>query len=438
MGLVAGTLGLVAAIYYPWPQAAAIGQRVNEPLFAELKTGDVRNISVTSVRSGESQPTVVQLRRVRDQWVIPSANNYPAGNSALIGEINNALSQAIVLEVVTDEEGRHQFYGVIDPDSAGEAGAAGAGAKFTLANGENEPLASLIVGERVGQEATQRFVRIAGQPAVYVAEFNPNLLATRLADWADHNLLALKTSAIGPGFDVAAITIDHYAIPDDEFASGTGRRNYGFRLRLERSESAWQVGQWLKPNASGELAPQEITGNLAQAGLARVVGTLLQIPFDNVIQVPDAARQALTASDQGGDLSTLSNYGFRWNATSGGGEIESSQGGVSVSTPDGLELTLHLGRQMEPLAGSVQPTVAALLTARVNPETFPQPLEPEAAAGDEARREYDRSVKRREDSLGAATRAASQFNERAAAWLYFIPQAAADALRPNEEDMLQR
>ncbi len=347
MGLVAAVLSVVAAFCYPWPQAPATAQRVNQPLFTDLKIEDSRSISVMSYDRDERRLNQIQLKRVRDQWVIPAANDYPAGNSTLIGRMNNALSEATVLEVKSDDEGKHQQYGVIDPDAFSDPTQAGFGTKITLADTNSLPIASLIVGEKVGEDPNQRFVRIAGQPTVYVIAFDSALLSTTLADWTDHNLLGIKRSAAGQGFDIAGLTFDNYRIDPDHFDSDQYTKVHKYRLKLLRSQSGWQVAELDEPEG-GQLKKVEEQVGISQDGLAQAVVGLQEVPFQNVIKNEQPAIATDPSEPGAADVKPF--YGFR-RAIDPAQGIDSLNGSVAVNTPDGIDLTLHLGILMDPIAG---------------------------------------------------------------------------------------
>ncbi len=65
------------------------------------------------------------------------------------------------------------------------------------------------------------------------------------------------------------------------------------------------------------------------------------------------------------------------------------------------------------------------------------PVKPENG-GEDADKEYERAVKRRDDKMKVAQDLAEQFNKRTAEWIYFLDEKTVNAIRPDEESMIQK
>jgi hypothetical protein len=437
MGLIAVLLALAAAYYYPWPERTVANAQVNQKLFPNLDLDEARTLTLTTFDRDDQRFETVRLKRVQDAWFLASANDFPAGNTARRADVLDILSQATILEVKSTDDGSHQLYGVVDFEQITDpANQSGIGAKISLADNNNRSLADLIVGEPVGDDPDQRFVRVAGQPSVYVIQLPASLLTTALAAWVDHNLLDVKRSSSGAGLDVSAVQVDHYVLEGDA-VTDTSATKYNYRAQIEFATQGL-AATVVKPGEDGLLGEPRSAPSVHSQTIALMGGNLSQVQFTGVAKKPSAAIEAISAGPGGaGSLASLANFGFR-RGTAAGQWLESKNGQTIISTSGGVNWTLNFGSVApNPNATDAQIMYYLLITATANEAAFPPPAEPADPNNEDQKRDYERAVKRRDDNVARARNLASQYNIRHAPWLYLINEDALRALRPEESDLFR-
>lgn len=437
MGLLAAALAIGASLVYPWPEPIETGGQTNQKIFADLDVNQVRTLAIVAFDQDNRKFESIQLKKVKDSWTIPSSGDYPAGNVARVAAIFDLLAESLILEAKSSDESTHALYGVIDSDVVQDAkNQTGIGTKISLADSNNRPLAQLIVGKQVGDNPAQRFVRVVGQPNVYVIDVPASLVSTKVSDWVDHNLLDLQASTGGTGLQVARLQIDHYVIEGDSVAAANAKK-YNFRAVLDFKNQTSPLTLY-QPTAEGPLGQAITDRKLKPAGVEALGTDLLQIPFTAVGKKPDAAAQSLRAGmNENADLAPLADAGFRKSAESPPA-IESKNGQLAVSTSEGIDWTLNFGA-VAPASDPTQTQINyyLLITAAVSEAAFPLPPEPADPANEDQKRDHERALKRREDSLNACRTRVQQYNERHAPWLYLIGEDALLALRPDEAKLIQ-
>lgn len=437
MGIVATALALTAAAFYPWPEPVETSEQVNQKLFGDLDIQQIRAMAIVNFDRENQRFLSIQLKRVRDSWFIASAGDYPAGNVSRIAAVFNALSSSTIHEVKSSDESNHPLYHVVDSDAVSDVGSqTGIGTKISLADVNNRPVAQLIVGAQVGNNRNQRFVRVAGQPHVYVIDFDPALLSTQLGDWVDHNLLSLRTTQGGSGADVTRIQVDHYVLEGEKLTADSPQKyNYRAIIPLQAADAKPSLQ---KPAENGELGEPITDRGLQRTGLNNLAANIIQLNYTAVAKQPPAATAAQVAGlGDSSDLSALAIFGFRLSSSSPS-KIDARNGQVTVSTSDGIDWVLSIGSVV--VAGDIpqaQVSYYLLLTPLVNESSLPMPPEPEDKDNPDQVRDYERAVKRREDSLTALRERVRQLAERHASWLYLINEDALLALRPDESQLFQ-
>jgi hypothetical protein len=431
MGLVAGCLAAAAAVIYPWPEPVDTETQLNQKLFPELALDQVRSLTITSFDRENRQFENIQLRRIRDSWLITTAADYPAGNTSRIASVFDVIAEATILEFKSSDASTHQLYGVVDPDQMADSTTqTGFGSKVSLADNNNRPLAELIIGDAIGDNTVQCFVRIAGQPNVYVVQASRSIFSTRLADWVDGNLLDVKGTRAG-GSDVRAVQIDYYIL-EGEKVSAESPLKYIYRADFNMQEGSLSMSL-AKPVDGGGLGdPQSDIPRNPQT-VQNLVANLRQIQYHAVGKKPSVASQALLdGKTDSPDLDTLNNFGFR-RSTQPGRWFDSKNGQLIMSTQSGVDWTLSFGAvAVNANAADVRISYYLVVTATVNESTFPEPPPPTDPENADQKTEYERAVQRRTDSLAAARNLAKQYNDRHAPWLYLIGEEALRALRPEE------
>ncbi len=437
MGLVAAALSIGAAALYPWPQPVDSNAQVNQKLFTEMDLGQARLLTITSFEKENRRFESIQLKRVRDSWVLTASGDFPAGNAKRIADVFNVLSESLILEVKSSDESTHQLYGVIDPEQSGDTTSqTGIGTKVSLADNNNRSMAEMIIGEAVGGNTDQRFVRVAGQPNVYVIQLASSLLSTKLSDWVDHNLLDLKLSEQGAGLEVTGLRLDHYVL-EGESVTAASAKKYNYRATLDLKDKSLPLSV-AKAGKDGKLGEPKTGQKVDPQTLGLVASNLSQVQFSAVGKKPSAASEALlTELDENTNLKSLANFGFRIGKEPGAW-IESKNGQLVVSTATGVDWTLYLGSvAANANVSDVQINYYMIITAAANDSAFPMPPEPSDPADENQKKDYERALKRRDDSLTGVKTLAKQYNERHAPWLYLISEDVMQALRPEQSKFTQ-
>ena len=437
MGLVAATLSVGAAALYPWPQRVDDNAQVNQKLFTAIDLGQARLLTITSFEKANRRFDSIQLKRVRDSWVLTASGDFPTGNAKRIADVFNVLSESLILEVKSSDESTHQLYGVIDPDQIGDSTSqTGIGTKVSLADNNNRSMAEMIIGEAVGGNLDQRFVRVAGQPNVYVIQLAASLLSTKLSDWVDHNLLDLKLTDAGTGLEVTGLRIDGYVL-EGQSVTDKSPKKYNYLATVDLRDKTFPLSI-AKPDQDGVLGEPIAGQKINPQTLGLVANNLSQVQFTAVGKKPSSASEALaTGLDDKTDLKSLANFGFR-NGTELGNWIESKNGQLVVSTASGVDWTLSLGSiAANANVSDAQINYYLIITAGTNTSAFPMPPEPSDPTDENLKKDYERALKRREDNLATVNELTKQYNERHAPWLYLISEDVLEALRPDENKLTQ-
>ena len=185
-----------------------IAALVTRPTSTEL---DVRSLVGENLTKKFSDPDAAkQLRIVRFNedtatlrefevaesdglWTIPSKSGYPADAERQMAEAATCLMDREVLGVASENAADHEQFGVIDPLSPKlSAGQKGVGTRVVMADIRGEPLVDLIIGRKVKDSDTQRYVREAARDLVYVVEIDPEKLSTNFENWIEQDLLKIN------------------------------------------------------------------------------------------------------------------------------------------------------------------------------------------------------------------------------------------------------
>ena len=212
MIVMAAVTSAAAAYFYPWPEVIKKSALVGSPLFEAYDSTNVRSIQVVKYDDDSSNLDQIRLERNGEKWVIPSKRKYVADNTPQISLAANSLSECIVLEERTDLQQDYLQYGVVDPsDFANTPNKSALGSKIILEDRDRKELASLIVGKPL-KDGLKHFVRIPGQPTVYVVEFNPRAINTDFKSWVNPNLFQISRQ-----MPITRIVIEDYKIDQKEF-----------------------------------------------------------------------------------------------------------------------------------------------------------------------------------------------------------------------------
>ncbi len=435
MGLVALVTAGIAAVYYPWPEAVVENDMVNKPLFEAYDVASVRSISIVNYDDDRNGLQRIKLVRKGEKWVIPAFQDFIATNAQQIGLAANALTDLTVLENRSNDQSDHYAYGVVDPGEYETAtNRSSLGTMITLENRTGQELASLIVGPPLPKEGQQRqtkhFVRVPGQPNVYVVNIEPDALATDFTRWVSPNLLQL-----GPEVKFESIQIKSYRIQPDAIAEGAKQWSYFALMDIQNKAIQIQVpGQ-----AAGELVVAEPTQDnvVSLNQLGQYIGN---IRFTDVRKKSAAAaailKRLLPEDDTTGVLDSLKEFGFVKSGFDNGFKFIASDGEVTVRTDDGVAVSILIGNLAEnPTGGNLTLQRYVMLYALADESLFPEPEKPAAnedpELANQEEKEYLRKVADRDKKIEQAKLRARELNQAYADWIYVVPEDVVNGLRPD-------
>lgn len=437
IAIVAAISSLVAAYFYPWQEAVVQSEVLGEPLFEPYGAGAVRSIRIEKFDIDRNGLDLIQLDRIGEKWVIPSRENFVATNAFQISLVTSSLNETTILEERTDEKQDHLKYGVVDPsDYADTPNRSALGTKIILEGRNRAKLASLIVGRRVGADPGQSgrplgpgkyFVRIPGQPSVYVVDFNPAALRTDFRRWVDANLFQFNDS----------IPISRIAVKDSRIDSKTMNP----LTRKDNYRAVFAAGQAPSVEVKSENTWKKITMIPEISERLTVIVQQMQAigMTDAVRKKPELAKlfKSPKPDSTQTDFDSLKPYGFlfsefnhsTYHFDSVGGELE-------IDFETGVSISLYIGSIAEKSStDDLRLGHYVIMVAGVNEEAFPvptQPLEVEDPDESEAQtRAYLRQVAAREEKIKSAHQRASELNQQYGDWIYVVPEDVIDAIRPD-------
>ncbi|MGI9495573.1 MAG: DUF4340 domain-containing protein [Mariniblastus sp.] len=433
MVLLAVVTSGIAASFYPWPERVVESEMVGEPLFESYDTTAVRSIEIEKFNADKNEIEKIQLERDGEKWVLLQNRKYVASNASQVSAAANSLTGILVLEEKTEDQQDHFEYGVVDPeDHPTQPNRSGLGTKIVLGDRNGKPLGKLIVGAKLKDDPSgkKRFVRVPGQPSVYVVDFDPNALATEFERWVDPNLFQLSSS----------IPIEKIQVVDYRLTANQGVESESLKYRATLNVGQTGVNLLKLDLANGkEWQASQISTKMREQAQS-IYRQLLNISFSGVLRKNTEMQKLFEAPAAELDttvLKSLENFGFyKVGFANGVYRFKSSGGEVSVTTRDGLKVTMYIGglasRSSEE---DLQLSYYVLFSAEVDESIFPMPEKPTVDAGAEvdaqADKEYLKRVADRTNALKAVNLRASAFNRLRAEWVYIVPETVINGVRPD-------
>ena len=342
MAVAAAVASGVAAFYYPWPEPVVASAIVGKPLFEPYDSTSVRSIRIVRFSAERNGLDQILLRRSGEKWIVPAHKNFIANNTSQIAAAANSLIDRIVLDETTDEQQAYLDFGVVDPDDyESTPNRSALGTKIVLEDRNRRELASLIVGRSLKNDPTglKHYVRVPGQPNVYVIEFEQRALRTEFKSWVDPNLLQLSNQ-----WPINKIVIENYRIDPTFQDAADPQRIYRAELNVVRQQLnllsvkvAGDNGDWEKIGLTPAIRNQ-----------FQVIGSQIgAIQFSDVQRKNRELAKVFKAPKDGVNDSvfdSLRPFGvFKTGFKNSTFEFDSVGGEVSVETVDGVVASLHIG-----------------------------------------------------------------------------------------------
>lgn len=324
------------------------------PEFTEPKEAVRLEIAKVDEAKGKLDQFVVERSR-EGAWVIPSNGNYPADATAQMSEAATSLINLDIIATLSDVDGQHELYGVVEPtEERLSAGDKGFGTLVAFQDRKGDDLARLIVGKKVENSESQRFVRKAGQDVIHVVEINVDKLTTNFGDWIEKDLLKINP------WDVDRVLIKDYqfiARPTAEGLSFDIEPRMDLTASVDNDSNGWVVDKLVqytrKRPVETELKADE---ELNKEKLDDLKSALDNLQIVDVKPKPKGLGGDLSADEEAFKnpelLQSLQSLGFIPREQGRKREFLGLNGELNVGTKDGVEYVLRFGNS----AGSEEGT----------------------------------------------------------------------------------
>jgi hypothetical protein len=284
-------------------------------------------------------------------WSIPSHYNYPADAEQQLSQICAAII-ALKKDVVAAENvSEQERTGTLDPLDETLPAIRGRGTRVIVKGDNDRLLADIIIGKPLEGRPAFRYVRLADQRRIYVAEVGDLDISTNFGDWVDRDLLKIVWD------DVDEVIIHDYSL--NAAAKSINNRDTVVIRKIQDEPPMWTLR---------DIQPGQKV-NTFNANL--MVTTLDQLELMGVRPKPPTIAASLSKmtstisiSDEG--LKELASKGFYLTSK---GQF-STEGEVLVHTKAGLFYTLRFGEIAYGDIGDITPTA-----------TIPASTQPAAGAG---------------------------------------------------------
>jgi hypothetical protein len=206
--VVAVTVALVAWVTYPSLPVLQESDIRGQKLFPDFKD-PMAVTSLEIVQYDESSASIrpFKVAAVKNQWTIPSHNNYPADAKDQLAEAAAGLVDLKVLDVPSSDVSTQSLYGVVDPDPKSiAAGATGVGTRVIMKDASDKTLLALVIGKEVPGKSDLHYVRKVGQDPIYTVALKTAKLSAKFDDWIEKNLLKMSS------WDIKQVQIDDYSV----------------------------------------------------------------------------------------------------------------------------------------------------------------------------------------------------------------------------------
>ncbi len=485
-------LSVVLAALAAWPRTVVEPQAslVGQPLFEEFTEPLIAaSLEIITFDEDQGRPAKFEVGKQGDSelWTIKSRGGYPADAFEQMQRAATALVGLKILDVQTRNPEDHDDLGVVEPNLEKlQTGDVGVGRLVSFRDAANNRLASLVIGDRVKDDPSKRYVRIPGQDPVYVVTLDESDLTSNFRNWIEDDLLRLSS------IEIKLINIDDYLS-----TPGTNRmtRTRSYAAEVEKTITDWVLKRLVEYDPNDEyIEPTAITIQADEQPnrekLDLLANALDDLKIVDVVRKPeglkiDVNNNVELASNQNA-LASLGQRGFYPQpSTDGTVDIYSANGELRVTLEDGVRYKLRFGNiaGISPTEGGGEEIETGvnrylLVTADVDESQFPVPAmrpipntveelkaklkgqssesgtENEEASPSQddltdeewqerleaeqeiVTKENRRIMDERKNQLSEAERRASELNQRFADWYYVIPEETYSMLRIKRDQIL--
>ncbi|MFO0913856.1 MAG: DUF4340 domain-containing protein [Pirellulales bacterium] len=379
---LAGVAVIAAVVTRPAPVKVNADSMAGKQLFESFKDpASAKSLKIVRFDQDLGDVKDFEVRQVNGRWVLPSNSNYPADAE---NTIRDAATQFIGLKAIglqSNDESSHATYGVLEPNSDSRKGiSTEVGTLLEMEDADGKRY-RLIVGAPVKDREGQRYVRLPGQGAVYVAQIDLEKFPAKFEQWINRDLLDVNA------FDIAKLVLKDYSVetnmmPDGRLGVGYEQR---FSLGVHENQGKWSLDELLEFDPSQkQLVPSQLIDGeqLNDQRLNALRDALGELVIVDVERKPEGMRSDLTAdadfTNRRESVQSLIERGFYPVPMPPDGKIEllSSDGEVVVQMKDGLEYVLRFGGVTgtgNQVDGDAKLNRYLFVSARVNKDLIPQP-----------------------------------------------------------------
>ncbi len=261
-------------------------------------------------------------------WTIPSNDDYPADNAERFSNTTAAMIALKKDNVATDNVSEHERTGTLDPLDETLPTLHGRGARVTIKGDHDRLLADIIIGKPLEGRPAFRYVRVADQARVYVAQVGRLDISTKFTDWIDPDLLKIEWD------EVDQVIIRDYSL--DRATRGV-KLSDTFFIQKAGEDDEGRIRWVQREGPSGEQV-DSFRANLVNTALD-------QLSILGVRPKPPGLAMGLTQAT--GTLkvsqSALSDLGTKGFYFTRQGQLLSDEGEVLVHTKPGIFFRLWFG-----------------------------------------------------------------------------------------------
>jgi len=383
-----------------------------------------------------AHPFKVEVRN--GLWTIPAYYDYPAGGTERLAKTVAAIIALKKDNVATENVSEYERTGTLDPLDETLPTLHGRGKRVTIKGDNDRVLADVIIGKALSGRPQFRYVRLADQARVYVAEVRDLDISSKFMDWIDRDLLRIEWN------DLDQVIIRDYSL--NKVTHGVNQRDTLFVQKLGEDED--HVVHW----TMRDLQPGEQV-NTFRANLLNT--TLDELSIIGVRPKPPAivagfAQVNGTLKVSQNDLRDLGSKGFYFTPK---GELLSDGGEVLVHTKTGLFYRLWFGdiaygdpediTSSTAEASSTLSTGAGRITGQVEAMKPPPATLTKASAGVATKpstasnvnryliitASFDPTAVAEKPARDAAQKRAAELQRRYAPWYYVISGQSFERMR---------
>jgi hypothetical protein len=290
--------------------------------------GMVRSLEVVDFDEDTATAHPFKVRVQDGAWTIPSHYDYPVDGMEHLARTAAAIIALKKDNVATENVSEHERTGTLDPLDETLPILRGRGTRVIVQGEHNRNLADIIIGRQLADRPTFRYVRLAGQPRVYVAAAGDLRLSTRFTDWIDSDLLKIEWA-----------DVDQMIVRDYSVDKATGRldvRDVVFLQKLGEDDQG-RVRWTLRGLPPGEQV-DTFRANLLNTALDEL--SIVAVRPKPSGLAAGFAQLTGTLKVSRDDLADLASKGFHFTPK---GELFSDEGELLVHTKSGVFFRLWFG-----------------------------------------------------------------------------------------------